>query len=1164
MTVPTGTPGQKRPGTRGGGDLRRTLRLFGRFTAGQRRVFLYAVLLLTVDAVTAVAVPNLIKNLTDFLVSDHRPSLLGFTPSADATIPVIAVAIVAATALNSSSESLADISLATAARTLGFNLRGTLFAHLQRLPLAFHLRRGTGEVLTRLTSDVKAMEDFVEDSVSDLVGSVLILAATMAYLFSQSWQIALLAVVIVPLLTVVSNVFARRIKSASKQLRASEGELASTAQEMLSTISLVQVYGRGDLEERKFEAQSSSARDAFLRTSRLDAFFSFTVAVVESLGIAVVILVGSRLVTSGTLTAGALIAFILLIQNMFKPVRRIIKQWNKVASVYASVERVGDLLDLRPTVVDAPDARPAPPLRGEIEFRDVSFAYEPLSDGQAPGRLALESVSFRVAPGESVALVGQSGAGKSTIAQLLPRLYDPHAGAVLIDGQDIRQFTVDSLRQQISMVLQETLMFRGTVEENIAYGREGATSEEVVAAAKQAAAHDFVMALPDGYDTVLGERAATLSGGQRQRLAVARAFIREASILILDEPTTGLDAQSAAVVAESLQTLARDRSTLIVSHDFNLIRSVDRVLVMSAGRILEEGSPADLLVSGGLYSELYARQFGEAVAAATPAADGARGAVGTPAGAVPGPGTDGAPDTADRLETRTFDNLLARAVPRPATPEQFRALTGWLPTVQAPPAGGELDPLRSPALTRALPGLTEALSGAAMAPRLQRMLADDWELLACSPGTAAVEPGSGATLQYRLQLGRRGNGETGEHLVAGRLFPTVEAAERWLARVAQLTDRLTDRDDLRAFAGPSLLVRELRLVLHVFPLDPLLPGLGPATDPTELVTTFGPLLTTSVPGLVLQGCRAEVVRYRQGRCVLRYELAWRLDPGRRSLKQVVFGTVYGDGEGHLVGPAVTALRERMLDGPGPALPFLVPRFQAYLPDLRLALLEAVPGSPTLPALIRARPGAVGAPDGPTAEEAVRTCARIAAALHRSSIPVGPTRTLDGEIAAARAAVDDLAPLAPALAGTLQHHLRVADDLALDEPGPLGVAHGDLGPRQVLFDGPTASLVDFDAVCLAEPALDLGHFAAHLAVAVRRAWEGPGGTDADGGALESAFLREYLRVSGTGDPDVLLARVAAHRTVALARLAVRSWCQLKPQRLRPVLALLDEPIRIRVP
>ena len=403
----------------------------------------------------------------------------------------------------------------------------------------------------------------------------------------------------------------------------------------------------------------------------------------ESLGIAIVILVGARLVTSGSLSAGTLVAFILLIQNMFKPIRRIIKQWNKVASVYASVERVDELLDLRPTVVDTPDAVAAPPLRGEIEFRDVSFAYQSLSRDDPEGagaRLALQSVSFRIAVNEVVALVGHSGAGKSTISQLLPRLYDPHAGAVLIDGHDIRRFTVDSLRLQMSMVLQETLLLRGTVAENIAYGREGATFEDVVTAAKQAAAHDFVMALPDGYDSVLGERAATLSGGQRQRLSVARAFIRNAPILILDEPTTGLDAESSALVAESLQTLARNRSTLIVSHDLNLIRKADRILVMSAGRILEEGSPDDLLASGGLYADLYARQFGEAVAAAGGGTAGGADRCGVRARSRPEHRTAPQP-----MDTPAFGTaLLTAVVPRPASRQEFLALTGWIPTARRP------------------------------------------------------------------------------------------------------------------------------------------------------------------------------------------------------------------------------------------------------------------------------------------------------------------------------------------------------------------------------------------------------------------------------------------------------------------------------------------------
>ncbi len=598
------------------GDLRQTIRLFRRFSAGQRRTFVFAALLLATEAATAVTEAFPLSTLVKFLQHPDSYQLpghlsLGFR----GTIAVLAAAIIVLTAVNSLTDSLAEISLAKGGRTIGYNLRVTLYSHLQKLSLAFHQRRRTGDVLTRITADVTALEEFVVNSVSDLAGSVLLLIGAVVVLFAKSLQIALLAAVMVPLLAIVSNYFASRIKATSKKLRAREGDLASTAQEMLTSISVVQIYGRGTNDLQRFAEQSRSAMSAVLRTARLEAGFSFTVSILEAIVLAGIIWVGAVLIGAPRVDAGDLVLYVVLVQGMFKPTKRIIKEFNSVSKIYASVERIGDLLDREPAVQDRPGAINAPRLSGRIDFENVSFVYQPQSEEgieDAPPRLALDGITFTVKPGEVVALVGHSGAGKSTIAQLLPRLYDPHAGRVLLDGYDIRDFTLESLRSQIGMVLQETILFSGTVAENIAYGRDGATSDEIVAAARQAHAHDFITALPQGYDTPLGERAATLSGGQRQRLSIARAFIRDTQILVLDEPTTGLDTESADLVLRALQKLLRGKSALIVSHDFNLIRSADRIVVISAGRILEEGTPEDLHARGGLYADLYAHQFGSA------------------------------------------------------------------------------------------------------------------------------------------------------------------------------------------------------------------------------------------------------------------------------------------------------------------------------------------------------------------------------------------------------------------------------------------------------------------------------------------------------------------------------------------------------------------------
>jgi ABC-type multidrug transport system fused ATPase/permease subunit len=364
--------------------------------------------------------------------------------------------------------------------------------------------------------------------------------------------------------------------------------------------------------------------EAALETASLSARFSWVVALLEALSITAVVWAGLWLIDRKTLTVGMLILFTVLIQNMFRPTRKIIREWSTIGKIFASVERIGEVLDRQPAVVDAPNAAPAPTFTGHISFHDVNFAYQLEAEdvdkaGGSSRRVALREVNFSIQPGQVFALVGHSGAGKSTIAQLIPRLYDPDTGIVRIDGLDIRRLTLESLRSQISVVLQDTVLFSSSVADNIAYGRADATRDEIVEAAKRANADGFIRELPHGYDTMLGERAANLSGGQRQRIAIARAFIRNTPILILDEPTTGLDASASEQVLLGLRSLMQGKTTLIITHNLNLIRSADCILVVDQGRIMEKGTHDELLATRRIYAEYYGKQGGALGAADEPA-----------------------------------------------------------------------------------------------------------------------------------------------------------------------------------------------------------------------------------------------------------------------------------------------------------------------------------------------------------------------------------------------------------------------------------------------------------------------------------------------------------------------------------------------------------------
>jgi ABC-type multidrug transport system fused ATPase/permease subunit len=1122
----------------GHGDVTRAVRLLARFTEGRHRMFVHSLGLLMISAVTAVFEAYPLAYLIDYLKGDKGAlAFPGLGSGRTSTVAVLTIAVVLIAMVNSGAESLAQIQLARGGRALGFQLRVKLFAHLQRLSLAFHDRRHTGDVVTRVTGDVKEVEKFVGGPLSDLAGSVLLLVATLAFLAWNSWQVALVAGLVVPVLAGISRYFSRRIKAAARRQRAREGDLATATQEMLTSIRVVQTFGRARHDDERFAVQSGKAMDAGLEGARLDAWFQLVVSVLEAVSIAAVIWIGLWLVDRDMITLGTLVLFTILVGRMFKPTRRIIKQWNTIARVYACVERIGDLLAQEVTVRDEPGAVAAPPLRGQVEFQDIDFTYEPEHDGaphKAAGQRrgpALNGVSFTISPGEVVALVGRSGAGKTTIAQLVPRLYDPTRGQVLLDGHDVRSFTLESLRAQISMVLQETVLFRATVAENIAYGRVDATREQIVAAAVRANAHEFIVQMPDGYDTELSELATNLSGGQRQRIAIARAFIRDTPLLILDEPTTGLDVESTELVLGALRSLITEKTTLIISHDLNLIRRADRILVMRAGEIVEAGTHDVLLEQNGLYAQLHATQFSD------------RGAVARLSG---------------------LDRVLGQET-RPAEATSSNGASGNGSRRQ--PSGdveASFDPLLSPELRRELPELGVALDGDAMRERLQETLIRPdapWVIERCTPGKALYLPGRECKLRYKLEIS--GNGEIRHSTVGACVFREVEARDTYLReRLEPLGAIASGREELRPFAPAVAALDALPIAVYPFPIDPELPTLIRATDPTEMLTVFRGALPQALGNLLmLDACRVQPARYpRRRRCVLRYDLEGRFGMSGEPARCTLYGKLGADYPGQAE-KLLSALRERSGSGP---YPFRVPRLLAARPELNLVVLEQVPGAPQIGPLIKSR--FLGSPveSAPiTLEEAVEACAHIISALHGWQIEVGPCRSLAADLGALRPEVELVSRMSPDLGAQLDECLRkIADRAVTLDPMSLKLSHGDYTHDQVLFDGHVCGLLDFDGLCLAEPALDLGQFCAYLRLACAKAERAAAtGRSGLGDELSELFVRSYVSAAEMGAAEVgrLRGRIGLHEALRLVRICVHSWQQLKAARLSTSLSVLEEQI-----
>ncbi|MFC9457752.1 ABC transporter ATP-binding protein, partial [Streptomyces sp. NPDC056983] len=427
---------------------------------------------------------------------------------------------------------------------------------------------------------------------------VIRLGVFLGLLLYLQWDLTLLALVIVPLFWSAARHFSRLIKEASRERRRRSGSLSAVAEESLSNVALVQAYNRQSWQERRFERENVGKFRAAMASARIRAVYRPLVEIIEVSGALAVMGLGTWKLAQGQLTLGGLLVFLALIGKLYSPIRDLSRLGNSFYAASASAERIIELLDQRPQVVEAASARRTGRARGDVEFDGVSFRY--------PGttRRALSGVSFRVAPGETLALVGASGAGKSTVAKLQLRFYDPDQGTVRLDGRDLRGLFLSDVRESVAVVLQETLVFHGTVRENIAYGRPEATEAEIVAAARAADAHDFIQLLPAGYDTMVGQSGRMLSGGQRQRLAIARAMIRDAPVLLLDEPTTGLDVQSGRRIMGPLRRLMAGRTTIVISHNLLTVRDATRIVVLDRGRVVESGSHDALLAHGGMYAGL--------------------------------------------------------------------------------------------------------------------------------------------------------------------------------------------------------------------------------------------------------------------------------------------------------------------------------------------------------------------------------------------------------------------------------------------------------------------------------------------------------------------------------------------------------------------------------
>jgi ABC-type multidrug transport system fused ATPase/permease subunit len=573
------------------------------------RVWLVIILVaMLVETVAGLAGPWPLKMIIDYAIG-HRAApewvvrLLGPALAADARAfaAVAAVSVVAIAVLGGIASYVDNYYTESVGQWVANDLRMRVYDHLECLSFTYYDTHQTGVLLSTMTDDVSTVQDFVSSSTLNILIDVMTIVGMLGLMFWLNWDFTLLVVAITPFLLLFVARFRGAVKKATREVRRRESDIVAVLQAGLESMRTVQAFGAQDVEAARLGEASQATVTAALSARRVKSLLSPVVAVIVSSCTAIVLWRGAGLILAGTMTLGSLTVFLAYLAKFFKPVQDLAKMSNAVAQTTVGLERIKSILDIQMSTQERPDAREPDVFKGAIAFQHVAFAYTP----EVP---VLQDVTFSIAPGQFVGVVGATGSGKSTIISLIPRFYDLAAGRILIDGTDIREYTLRGLRRQIGFVQQETVLFRGTVRENIAYGRHRASNAQIVAAAKLANADEFIVKMPGGYDALIGERGVTVSGGQRQRIGIARAFIRNSPILILDEPTASLDTESEQLVMEGLDRLMKGRTVLMITHRLNTIRGADTILVLHNGIVVEQGTHEELLAVGGIYAGLYRTQ----------------------------------------------------------------------------------------------------------------------------------------------------------------------------------------------------------------------------------------------------------------------------------------------------------------------------------------------------------------------------------------------------------------------------------------------------------------------------------------------------------------------------------------------------------------------------